>query len=58
VQGTSSLSPNSSQTSLSSVKTTQSYHTKLSPQAENDLKQYVRSFDHVRTLRRRISLGQ
>jgi hypothetical protein len=58
VQRTSSLSPNSSQTSLSSVKTTQSYHTKLSPQAENDLKQYVRSFDHVRTLRRRISLGQ
>ena len=55
---TSSLSPTSSQTSLSSIKTAQSYHTKLSQQAENDLKEYARSFDQVRTLRRRISLGQ
>jgi hypothetical protein len=54
----SNLSPTSSQTSLSSIKTTQSHHTKLSQQAEKDLKQYARSFDQVRTLRRRISLGQ
>ena len=58
LHGTSSLSPTSSQTSLSSIKTSQSYHTKLSQQAENNLKEYARSFDHVRTLRRRISLGQ
>jgi hypothetical protein len=54
----SSLSPTSSQTSLSSVKTTQSHHSKISRQAESDLKEYARSFDQVRTLRRRISLGQ
>lgn len=50
------LSPSSSQTSLSSTKTTQSYNGRLSEQAENDLKDYARSFDQVRTLRRRISL--
>ena len=54
--GRPSLSPSSSQTSLSSIKTNQSYYTKLSEQAENDLKDYARSFDQVRTLRRRISL--
>jgi hypothetical protein len=53
---TSRLSPTSSQTSLSSIKTTSSYQTKLSLQAKNDLKEYARSFDQVRTLRRRISL--
>jgi len=54
--GMSSLSPTSSQTSLSSIKTTQSHYSRLSEQAENDLKDYARSFDQVRTLRRRISL--
>jgi len=54
--GISNLSPTSSQTSLSSIKTTQSQCSKLSEQAENDLKDYARSFDQVRTLRRRISL--
>lgn len=53
---TSRLSPTSSQTSISSIKTTSSYQTKLSLQAENDLKKYARSFDQVRTLRRRVSL--
>lgn len=54
--GPSTLSPASSQTSLSSVKTAQSTYSKLSEQAENDLKEYSRSFDQVRSLRRRISL--
>jgi hypothetical protein len=58
LQNNSSLSPTSSQASLSSIKTTQSHHAKLSQQAEHDLKEYARSFDQVRTLRRRISLGQ
>jgi hypothetical protein len=58
LHSTSSISPSSSQTSLSSIKTTQSHHTKISRQAENDLKEYARSFDQIRTLRRRISLGQ
>jgi hypothetical protein len=58
LQSNSSPSPTSSQTSLSSVKTIQSHHTKLSQQAEIDLKKYARSFDQIRTLRRRVSLGQ
>ncbi|KIW39800.1 uncharacterized protein PV06_08384 [Exophiala oligosperma] len=46
-----------SSNSLSSSSTTSRPHSpKISEQAQNDLKDYVGSFDQTRTLRRRVSM--
>lgn len=42
--------------SLESFKTTRSSHRQISEQAQNDLNDYVTSFDKTRTVRRRISM--
>ena len=51
----SNLTPSSSQTSLSSLHTTQSSPGGISEQAWNELRNYASNFDQVRALKRRMS---
>lgn len=51
----SNLTSSSSQTSLSSLHTSQSSPGGISEQAWNELRDYASSFDQVRTLKRRMS---
>lgn len=51
----SSLTPSSSQTSLSSLRTNHSSPGGISEQAWNELRNYASNFDQVRTLKRRMS---
>ncbi|RDH26671.1 hypothetical protein BDQ94DRAFT_131602 [Aspergillus welwitschiae] len=49
------LSPSSSQTSLSSVKSSSSQSVVVASQFKNELRDYACSFDHVRDLKRRFA---
>ncbi|OJJ74112.1 hypothetical protein ASPBRDRAFT_29254 [Aspergillus brasiliensis CBS 101740] len=49
------LSPSSSQTSLSSVKSNSSQSLVVASQYKNELRDYACSFDHVRDLKRRFA---
>ncbi|RAL00221.1 uncharacterized protein BO80DRAFT_455774 [Aspergillus ibericus CBS 121593] len=49
------LSPSSSQTSLSSIKSNPSQSFVVSSQSKNELRDYASSFDHVRDLKRRFT---
>ncbi|PWY67491.1 hypothetical protein BO83DRAFT_380688 [Aspergillus eucalypticola CBS 122712] len=49
------LSPSSSQTSLSSVKSSSSRSFVVASQFKNELRDYACSFDHVRDLKRRFA---
>ncbi|KIX05365.1 uncharacterized protein Z518_06237 [Rhinocladiella mackenziei CBS 650.93] len=51
-----SIHRTSSSNSLSMSLTSRPHSPKLSEQAQNDLKDYVGSFDQTRTLRRRVSM--
>lgn len=51
----SNLTPSSSQTSLSSLRTHSTSSGGISEQAWNELRNYASSFDQVRTLKRRMS---
>jgi hypothetical protein len=51
-----SIHRTSSSNSLSTSSSSRPHSPKLSEQAQNDLKDYVGSFDQTRTLRRRVSM--
>ncbi|KAL4861609.1 hypothetical protein BDV12DRAFT_179978 [Aspergillus spectabilis] len=50
-----SLSPSSSQTSLSSLRSTSSQGSPISTQSQTELRDYASCFDHVRDLKRRLT---
>ncbi|KAL4877239.1 hypothetical protein BJY04DRAFT_132934 [Aspergillus karnatakaensis] len=52
-QGT--LSPSSSQTSLSSLRSNSSQGSQISTQSQTELRDYASCFDHVRDLKRRLT---
>ncbi|KAL4801241.1 hypothetical protein BDV18DRAFT_149749 [Aspergillus unguis] len=49
------LSPSSSQTSLSSLRSNSSQGSPISSQSQTELRDYVSCFDHVRDLKRRLT---
>ncbi|KAL4946185.1 hypothetical protein BDV06DRAFT_151734 [Aspergillus oleicola] len=49
------LSPSSSQTSLSSLRSNSSQGSSISSQSQTELRDYASSFDHVRDLKRRLT---
>ena len=55
-QGEDGLSPSSSQTSLSSIRSSSSSQIRLSEKTRNELKSYTQSFDQTRHLKRQRSL--
>ncbi|KAL4913473.1 hypothetical protein BDW62DRAFT_192444 [Aspergillus aurantiobrunneus] len=49
------LSPSSSQTSLSSLRSSPSQSSPISSQSQTELRHYASCFDHVRDLKRRLT---
>ncbi|KAL4981619.1 hypothetical protein BDW68DRAFT_172084 [Aspergillus falconensis] len=49
------LSPSSSQTSLSSLRSSSSQGSPISSQSQTELRDYASCFDHVRDLKRRLT---
>ncbi|KAL5333649.1 hypothetical protein BJX70DRAFT_49404 [Aspergillus crustosus] len=53
--GQKTLSPSSSQTSLSSLRSNSSQGSPISKQSQTELRDYASCFDHVRDLKRRLT---